>query len=402
MRGTVRSVSGTSIRGAMVGIAGSTLYTQTDADGRYRLAAVPAGEIRLRAAAIGYSPAATVVTLAGGDSTTVDFTLEPSPLELTPVDVVSTKLPQFGDHPATSVAQVSPEEISRRAVNTIDEAVDKEPGIQFLNGQINIRGSTGYVQGLNSRVLLTVDGVPMNQGDRGGINWDLLSVDDVASVEILKGAGSSLYGSAAFGGVVNLITGSGGKVGTPLMSHPEVKLVSFTGSTRAGISVAKNAADTVKRVAQELGGKSPNIILEGTPLDKALPGGAGGVLLNSGQSCVAPTRMLVHRSQYDEAVRMLEVLVIEYLEPGARDAAGGGFSANGVRSNRLPQTPSHTSHESRSETQASIWRSVTAAGSSTSDARMRASLTPVRQSSSASAGTTCSPTRVRPFPSTTV
>jgi outer membrane receptor for ferrienterochelin and colicins len=219
LRGTVRSVSGTSISGAMVGIAGSTLYTQTDADGRYRLAAVPAGEIRLRAAAIGYSPAATVVTLASGDSATADFTLESSPLELTPVDVVSTKLPQFGDHPATSVAQVSPEEIDRRAVNTIDEAVDKEPGIQFLNGQINIRGSTGYVQGLNSRVLLLVDGVPMNQGDRGGINWDLVPVDHIERADILKGAGSSLYGSAALGGVVNLTTRD-----VPVGFHQRVRL----------------------------------------------------------------------------------------------------------------------------------------------------------------------------------
>src|SRR5438477_642203 len=64
----------------------------------------------------------------------------------------------------------------------------------------------GHVQGLNSRVLLTVDGVPMNQGDRGGIDWDLLAVDEVESVDILKGAGSSLYGSAALGGVVNVTT----------------------------------------------------------------------------------------------------------------------------------------------------------------------------------------------------
>jgi aldehyde dehydrogenase (NAD+) len=85
-------------------------------------------------------------------------------------------------------------------------------------------------------------------------------------------------------------------------------MVSFTGSTRAGIIVAKNAADTVKRVAQELGGKSPNIILEGTPLDVALPGGVGGVLLNSGQSCVAPTRMLVHRSQHDEAAEKVAAM----------------------------------------------------------------------------------------------
>ena len=104
-------------------------------------------------------------------------------------------------------------------------------------------------------------------------------------------------------GVFNLVQGDGEGVGTALARHPDIDMVSFTGSTRAGIMVAKNAADTVKRVAQELGGKSPNIILEGTPLDVALPGGVGGILLNSGQSCVAPTRMLVHQSQHDEAAQ---------------------------------------------------------------------------------------------------
>src|SRR2546422_6336633 len=78
--------------------------------------------------------------------------------------------------------------------------------LQMVNGQTNVRGSTGYVQGLNARVLMTVDGIPMNQGDRGGINWDLLAVDEVERLEILKGAGSSLYGSAAFGGVINVTT----------------------------------------------------------------------------------------------------------------------------------------------------------------------------------------------------
>lgn len=104
-------------------------------------------------------------------------------------------------------------------------------------------------------------------------------------------------------GVFNLVQGDGADVGTALAKHAGIDMISFTGSTRAGIMVAKNAADTVKRVSQELGGKSPNIILEGTPLDVALPGGVGGVLLNSGQSCVAPTRMLVHRSQHEEAAQ---------------------------------------------------------------------------------------------------
>jgi aldehyde dehydrogenase (NAD+) len=106
-------------------------------------------------------------------------------------------------------------------------------------------------------------------------------------------------------GVFNLVQGDGPGVGTALAQHPDIDMISFTGSTRAGILVARNAADTVKRVHQELGGKSPFIILPGTPLDLALPGGAGGILLNSGQSCVAPTRFLVHRSQYSEALEKL-------------------------------------------------------------------------------------------------
>jgi aldehyde dehydrogenase (NAD+) len=106
-------------------------------------------------------------------------------------------------------------------------------------------------------------------------------------------------------GVFNLVQGDGPGVGEALARHPDIDMISFTGSTRAGILVARNAAETVKRVHQELGGKSPNIVLPGTPLDVALPGGAGGVLLNSGQSCVAPTRLLVHRSQYDEALEKL-------------------------------------------------------------------------------------------------
>lgn len=103
-------------------------------------------------------------------------------------------------------------------------------------------------------------------------------------------------------GVFNLINGDGPGVGTALSTHPGIDMVSFTGSTRAGILVAKNAADTVKRVHQELGGKSPSVVLEGADLAKAVPGTLMGVLVNSGQSCIAPTRLLVHESQHDEAV----------------------------------------------------------------------------------------------------
>ncbi|WP_332771679.1 aldehyde dehydrogenase family protein [Phenylobacterium sp.] len=103
-------------------------------------------------------------------------------------------------------------------------------------------------------------------------------------------------------GVFNLVHGDGLGVGVPLSSHPEVDMVSFTGSTRAGIEVAKNAAPTVKRVAQELGGKSPNIILDDEVLSKGVARGVATMMVNSGQSCNAPTRMLVPSKRMDEAI----------------------------------------------------------------------------------------------------
>jgi len=102
-------------------------------------------------------------------------------------------------------------------------------------------------------------------------------------------------------GVFNLVHGDGPGVGAALSAHPDIDMMSFTGSTRAGILVAKAAADTVKRVAQELGGKSPNIILDSAPLEQAVVSGVRMMFSNSGQSCNAPSRMLVPRSLYEEA-----------------------------------------------------------------------------------------------------
>jgi aldehyde dehydrogenase (NAD+) len=101
-------------------------------------------------------------------------------------------------------------------------------------------------------------------------------------------------------GVFNLINGDGPGVGAPLSSHPEIDMVSFTGSTRAGTEVAKNAAASVKRVHQELGGKSPNVLLDDADFERAVKRSVLHVYQNSGQSCNAPTRMLVPASKLAE------------------------------------------------------------------------------------------------------
>jgi aldehyde dehydrogenase (NAD+) len=130
-------------------------------------------------------------------------------------------------------------------------------------------------------------------------------------------------------GVFNLVNGDGPTVGDAISSHPDIDMVSFTGSTRAGILVAKAAASTVKRVTQELGGKSPNIILTDADLGKAIPAGVLRCFTNTGQSCQAPSRMLVHRSQRDTAISLAKqtaenVKIGDPMDPGT--AMGPWFS----------------------------------------------------------------------------
>lgn len=105
-------------------------------------------------------------------------------------------------------------------------------------------------------------------------------------------------------GVFNLVNGDGITTGEALSNHPQVDMMSFTGSTRAGIAVSRAAAGTIKRVSLELGGKSPNIVFADSDLEKAITRGVVHCFENTGQSCNAPTRMLVERSVYDQAVTL--------------------------------------------------------------------------------------------------
>jgi aldehyde dehydrogenase (NAD+) len=115
-------------------------------------------------------------------------------------------------------------------------------------------------------------------------------------------------------GVFNLVNGDGPRVGAPLSSHRDIDMVSFTGSTRAGTEVARNAAASVKRVHQELGGKSPNILLDDADFERAVKQSVLHVFQNSGQSCNAPTRMLVPAARLAEvedlAKRVAEGVVV--------------------------------------------------------------------------------------------
>lgn len=158
---------------------------------------------------------------------------------------------------------------------------------------------------------------------------EIAPFDGCMMAEILDAAGVPA-------GVFNLINGDGPVAGNALTQHPDVDMVSFTGSTRAGVAIAKNAADTVKRVCQELGGKSANIILDDADLETAVGGGVVTCFTNSGQSCNSPTRMLVPKSKLAEAVAIAKATA-ETIKPGdpkAEDTVIGPVSSE-VQYNKI-------------------------------------------------------------------
>lgn len=160
---------------------------------------------------------------------------------------------------------------------------------------------------------------------------ELAPLSAVVLAEILDDAGVPV-------GVFNLVNGDGEGVGGPLAAHPDVDMVSFTGSTRAGKLVMKTAADTVKKVALELGGKSANILLDDADFAKAVKQGVLTLLTNSGQNCNAPSRMLVPADRLDE-VEALAAAVLERAVVGdpLSDATTMGPLANGAQFARVQQ-----------------------------------------------------------------
>lgn len=145
----------------------------------------------------------------------------------------------------------------------------------------------------------------------------------------------ALHAAGVPAGVFNLIDGDGPGVGAAISGHPDIDMVSFTGSTRGGIDVARNAAATVKRVHQELGGKSANIVLEDADLAAAVTGGVQAMMVNSGQSCNAPSRMIVPAARMDEAAAVARKTLDEQVVGDPTGQVNLGPVVSSVQWNRI-------------------------------------------------------------------
>ncbi len=205
--GTVVSATDSApVPSASIAIIGTALRMMTDASGHFEFPRAPVDMLDLLAARIGYVPEIASVAAGSHDDTTVIVVLPPNPIRVSPVVVTASREEHLAEEAPVSVSVATEADIARRATIGVDEAIALVPGVEIQDGQIGIRGSSGYSKGLGSRVLLLVDGVPANEADRDGIDWDLLPVTEVERVEVMKGTASALYGSSALGGVVNVIT----------------------------------------------------------------------------------------------------------------------------------------------------------------------------------------------------
>ncbi|NOZ62236.1 MAG: TonB-dependent receptor [Calditrichaeota bacterium] len=217
--GTVLEIpSGIKLPGVNIQIVGTTLGTSTDRNGRFVIRAVPPGNFVLLATMIGHKPARTKpIFVSPGKTVNLTIQLEESTIDFDPVIVTANKTSQELDVSANSISVVSAQEIARRAPLSVQGILETVPGVTFVKDQINIRGSSGFTIGAANRTLLLVDGVPVMASDTGEFNWDLLPVLDVERIEVMKGAGSALWGTAALGGVVNIITKSPSEQGKTMV-----------------------------------------------------------------------------------------------------------------------------------------------------------------------------------------
>jgi outer membrane receptor protein involved in Fe transport len=209
LTGTVADAgTGKPVPGANVILQGTVLGAVTDDDGRFEIGGIPAGGYAVKVSMLGYrTETLEEVKISQGTVASVGINLSPSALQGNPVVVTASKSPEELATVHQSVEVLGSDRLLGRETRRLEETIGSVSGIHFNEENISIRGSSGYsVFNVGSRVLLLVDGVSVVSSDLGGINWKILPILDIDRIEIVKGAGSALYGSSAMGGVVNIIT----------------------------------------------------------------------------------------------------------------------------------------------------------------------------------------------------
>ncbi len=179
--------------------------TVTDFEGNYILE-LAAGDYTVKASYVGYSPVEKKVTLEEGSVQTLDFQLGGSSTILQTATITSGRFERPLGEVTVSLDVIQPQLLENTNTTSVDQVLEKVPGVNIIDGQANIRGGSGYSYGAGSRVLLLLDDVPILQADAGFPNWNDIPIENIAQIEVVKGAASALYGSSAMNGIINIRT----------------------------------------------------------------------------------------------------------------------------------------------------------------------------------------------------
>ncbi len=210
--GMITDENGDPLPGANISLTGTGKGASTNLDGEYIIIGLEPGNYEFKVTMMGYESTSQDVTLVADRK--ISFRLLPKAFMSQPVIVTASRTEQRLQVSPVSTCVIDAEQISERNFLSADEAMRFVPGVTMSDDQVSIRNSTGYAKGVGARVLLLVDGVPMLAGDTGEIKWDALPIGQIQQMEVVKSAGSALYGSNAMGGVINIITRKPDKTAT--------------------------------------------------------------------------------------------------------------------------------------------------------------------------------------------
>ena len=194
------------IIGVNVIVLNTNLGAATDENGNYEITNLSPGTYTIEFSAIGYEKLKKEDVVVQNSSLTIDVVLRQAVIESDEVVVTAGKYEQKKSELPVSTEVISGKEFAERNFSNLEDAIRHVPGVVMTEDQVSIRGSSGYSRGTGARALVAIDGIPFYTGDTGEIVWEMIPVTEMQKIEIIKGAASSLYGSAAIGGVINSIT----------------------------------------------------------------------------------------------------------------------------------------------------------------------------------------------------
>lgn len=195
-----------ALPGANIILVGTDYGTASDQNGKFTLSALPGGEYRLRVSAIGYTPYESGKIILFNETRKLNIILKEEVILTDQVIVTASKYEQQIQSLPVSAQVLQGSSIRNKAVASLDQALRYIPGVTVTLDQVSIRGSSGYSRGAGTRVITALDGFPLYTGDTGEIIWEIFPFNALQRIEVIKGAASSIYGSNAIGGVINLIT----------------------------------------------------------------------------------------------------------------------------------------------------------------------------------------------------